>query len=340
MFDRDTTCGDRRTTRRKITRAALAVVFMIALLAMGLAGCGMPGTTGAVTGSGTSTGTASSAETTVDGGESFRILTSFYPMWLATANIAKGVPGVTIENMTEPQTGCLHDYSLTPRDMEAVGEADVLVINGGGMESFMERVAAQYPELQVITASDGIEMLEGEEGVNPHVWVSVTHAMDQVETIAAGLAEADPAHADAYAENAKAYLAQLEALRERMHEKLDPLAGSPIITFHEAFPYFAEEFGLDIVAVIEREPGSEPGPQEIADTIDLVRERSVKALFAEPQYSPKAAETISSETGVTIELLDPVVTGEAEETQLGRYIELMDRNADTLVTALTSVTGP
>lgn len=297
----------------------LAAILALTISAVPLAGC-------------------ANARATADDGD-FRILTSFYPMWLATINVAHDIPGVAVENMTEPQTGCLHDYSLTPRDMEAVGEADVLVINGGGMESFMERIAAQYPELDVVTASEGIAMLPGSgeagEETNPHVWVGVSNAMKQVETIAAALAKADPAHADAYAANAKAYIGELSDLEAEMHAALDPFAGSPIITFHEAFPYFAAEFGLDIVAVIEREPGSEPSPKELADTIALIGDKKVKGLFAEPQYSAKAAETLSNETGIVLDILDPVVTGDADPAQRGRYIELMRANAETLSRALS-----
>ena len=107
-----------------------------------------------------------------------------------------------------------------------------------------------------------------------------------------------------------------------------------IVTFHEAFPYFAQEFNLNIIKVIEREPGSEPSPQELEDIIKDVNKLPAKVLFTEPQYSPTAAETIARETGAHIYALDPIVTGEANEQALDAYINTMKQNVLTLKEAL------
>lgn len=261
------------------------------------------------------------------------IATSFYPMYLATANIAAGVPGVRVTNVTPPVTGCLHDYQLTPQDLRTLAGAEVLVINGGGIESFADKVVAQLPRLIVIDASRGIDLISARHGgVNPHVWVSVSGAMAQARAIAEGLAAADPEHAAAYRANAAAYLAKLDALRQRMHDGLTSARTRDIITFHEAFPYFAREFDLNVVAVIEREPGSEPSAGELAATIDLVRARRITALFAEPQYPAKAAEVIARETGATVHTLDPVSSGPPDS--LDHYIAAMERNLAVLQAAL------
>ena len=119
-----------------------------------------------------------------------------------------------------------------------------------------------------------------------------------------------------------------------MHKDLAPFAGKEIVTFHEAFPYFAKEFNLKIAAVIDREPGTEPTPQELEDTIEIIKKAGIKAVFTEPQYSPGAANTISKETGAKIYTLDPVVTGEANDGAKNAYIETMQKNAATLVKAL------
>ena len=101
---------------------------------------------------------------------------------------------------------------------------------------------------------------------NPHIWVSISNCMKQVRNIADGLIEADPEDAVALEENTQEYLAKLSDLRGRMHEALDDLPNRDIITFHEAFPYFAEEFDLHIVKVVNREPDSQPSAKELADT--------------------------------------------------------------------------
>ena len=267
--------------------------------------------------------------------EPFRIVTSFYPMYVATINITDGVDGVEVYNMTKPQTGCLHDYQLMTEDMKTLEKADAFVINGAGMEDFMDKVTEQQKKLKVIDASRGIELIhDDEEGDNPHVWLSVTDAITQVRNIADQLKEADPAHAAAYEKNAAAYIEKLTSLKSEMHAALDTVPHKDIVTFHEAFPYFAKEFHLNIIAVVEREPGTEPTPAELQATIEQVKKLPVKVLFTEPQYSPSAAETIARETGAKIYTLDPVVTGEANEQAINAYIDTMKKNMETLKTAL------
>lgn len=264
----------------------------------------------------------------------YKIVTSFYPMYIATINITQGIEDVEVVNMTKPQTGCLHDYQLTPEDMKKLEKANAFVVNGAGMEAFLAKAVKQQKDMKIIDASAGIELLKGAEGENPHVWVSVSAAMQQVKNIADQLAAADPQHANQYQANAAAYIAKLEALKKEMHDAVDVLPNKNIVTFHEAFPYFAKEFNLNIVAVIEREPGSEPTPQEIEATIAQVKSLNVKALFAEPQYPAEAAQTIARESGAKVYALDPVVTGEATADAADAYINAMKKNAQVLQQAL------
>ena len=266
--------------------------------------------------------------------EPFRIVTSFYPMYVATINITDGVDGVEVYNMTKPQTGCLHDYQLMTDDMKTLEKADAFVINGAGMEDFMDKVTEQQKKLKVIDASRGIELIHDEEGDNPHVWLSVTDAIAQTRNIADQLKEADPAHAAQYEKNAAAYIEKLTSLKSEMHAALDNVPHKDIVTFHEAFPYFAKEFNLNIIGVVEREPGTEPTPTELQETIEQVNALPSKVLFTEPQYSPAAAETIARETGAKIYTLDPVVTGEANDEAINAYIDTMKKNMETLKTAL------
>ena len=272
------------------------------------------------------------------------ILTTFYPMYVFTQNIASGIEGVTVKNMADQNVGCLHDYQLQTRDMVALESADALVINGGGMERFMDKVVTMRSDLPVVTACEGVTMLpltehahehdeakEDCEEVNAHVWLDPALAVVQVKNIADGLAAADPVNAQAYQENAQAYIARIEALHAEMSAMLEPVKGKRIITFHEAFPYFASAFGIEIAGVIEHEPGEEPGTREIAKICDLVKEMEIKALFVEPQYPQKVAETISRETGAKVYMLDPVVTGDGS---MESYETVMRGNARVLLEAL------
>ena len=258
----------------------------------------------------------------------FRIVTSFYPMYIDAINITKGVDGVEVINMPKPQTGCLHDYQLTTEDMKTLEKADAFIVNGAGMESFLDKVIKQQKNLKVIDASksDEINFLKD--------WLSVTYSIEQVKAITSQLCEADPEHADAYRKNALDYVTKLTALREEMHKELDDLPHKDIVTFHEAFPYLAKEFKLNIISVIEREPGTEPTPHELEETVAKVNALPVKVLFTEPQYSPVAAQTIASETGAKMYELDPVVTGEANEEAMDAYITAMKKNMEVLKEAL------
>ena len=273
------------------------------------------------------------------------IVTSFYPMYILTQNVAAGIDGVTVQNMAEQNVGCLHDYQLQTRDMVTLEGADALVINGGGMEQFMDTVMTLREDLLVIDASEGIEMLpsasehdhddhddhdhEGEV-MNAHVWLDPSLAMVQVRNIAEGLANADPDHADAYRSNAEAYILKLEQLKAEIAEQLAPYAGREIITFHEAFTYFAEAFGLHVAGVIATEPGEEQSTRDIADTCDLVNRLGIRTLFVEPQYPQKAAQTIARETGAGIYTLDPCVSGDGS---MESYENIMRENARVLTEA-------
>ena len=266
----------------------------------------------------------------------FVIVTSFYPIYIEVLNITEGVEGVKVVNMTKPQTGCLHDYQLTTEDLKTLEGADALVVNGAGMESFLDKVTAQQQSLKIIDASrsDNIHLLKEGEEDNPHVWLSVTYAIEQVKAITSQLCEADPEHEKQYRDNAMAYVVKLMDLREEMHGELDSLPHKDIVTFHEAFPYLAKEFRLNIVSVIEREPGTEPAPKELEELIAKVQGLPVKVLFTEPQYSPAAAETIARETGARLYQLDPVVTGESSPEAKDAYIDTMRKNMKVLKEAL------
>ena len=265
-----------------------------------------------------------------------KIVTSFYPIYLDVMNITRGVSGVEVVNLTPPQTGCLHDYQLTPEDMKTLETADIFVVNGLGMESFLDKVVEAQPNLKIINASDSPEIVPiMEDGVpNPHVWTSITYSIQQVKNILRQLSELDPERADKYRMHALDYVDELTTLRDEMHISLTMLPNKDIVTFHEAFPYFAAEFNLNIIAVIEREPGTEPTPQELAETIEKINSLPVKVIFTEPQYSPKAAEAIARETGAQIFELDPIVTGEAKPENLMDYVDRMLANTITLVKAL------
>lgn len=256
----------------------------------------------------------------------FCILTSFYPMYLLTVNVAGGIDGVSVANMAEQSVGCLHDYTLRTGDMRRIHAADVVVVNGAGMEGFMDKVIGDMGK-PVIDASAGIELIcsdahdhdEHDEGegddhdhgdVNAHIWMSPRQAMLQVINIAEGLSAADPAHAEEYQRNAAAYTARLEALDAQVTELLSGVAGARIVTSHPAFEYLARDYGIEIVASLGQEPGEMPRTRDMAELVDTVRDMGISALFVERAYAEKAAEVLARETGIAIYTLDSLTSGD------------------------------
>jgi len=263
----------------------------------------------------------------------FRVVTSFYPLYIMALNITDGVAGVQVDNMAGQQAGCLHDYQLQSKDMKNIEQANVFVINGAGMESFMDKVTSRLPSLKVVDTSAGVELLEDEQGTpNPHLWVSISNYMIQLKNMSEGLCKADPQDAPAFRKNTQVYLEKLSALSEKMHSELDHVPQKNIITFHEAFPYFAQEFGLNIAAVVNREPDSQPSAKELAETIRLIRNVGISAVFAEPQYPKSAANIVAQESGATVYTLDPGVTGENDKNA---YLNAMEQNLSVLKRALS-----
>ncbi len=274
---------------------------------------------------------------------SINILTSFYPTYIMVVNLVDGAEGVSVTNMAENHTGCLHDFQFQSSDMKKIETSDVFIINGAGMESFLDKAIKSNPRMKIIDSSEGIDLIisdhchhdedddHGDICANPHVWVSITNYIKQVENICQGLSTIDPKNKEKYEENAYIYIKKLEDLRENMHLELDDLPNRDIVTFHEAFPYFAREFNLNVVSVISSQPHSEASVKEISENIELVKSKGIKAIFIEPQYSSTSAEAVANETGAKVYVLDSSSSGEVYKDA---YVDTMKKNLTVLKEAL------
>jgi len=204
------------------------------------------------------------------------VVTSFYPIWLLALNLAEGIPELEVRNLAAPDTGCLHDYQLQTGDMKVLAEADLFLVNGAGMESYLDLVFSAFPDLPVSAASDGIPLLyegdalqigesEEEEGeANAHIWLSAANAALMAANMAKAMTAHFPQYQDQIQENLTALTLRLKALHEELKEGLSGLPRRGIITFHEAFPYFASAYGLEVLAVVNREPGETLTPAQLA----------------------------------------------------------------------------
>jgi len=254
---------------------------------------------------------------------------------LPLADFTREVGGdrVTVEALVPPGASP-HTYELLPSQLRSLSRAPLLVLNGVGLEFWADRViaAADNPNLLVVRTSDGLSIIEGdpdEPGGNPHVWLSPRCAMHQVRMIRDGLIKADPAGTAAYEVNARSYLHQLGLLDEEIREQVATFSSRRFIAFHAAWAYLARDYGLDEAGVIEHRPGQEPSPEEIASIVQTVRSIRARAIFAEPQFSPRAAQAIAEETGTHVLFLNPL--GSPPEF---RYLEMMRANLKVMAEAL------
>lgn len=264
--------------------------------------------------------------------QTLTIVTSFYPMYIAALNVIGDTDGVHLQNLSEPQTGCLHDFQLTPEDMKLLSKADVFIINGGGIESFMKDVAKSYPDLTIIEASEGIDLLEDEGEENAHAWMSVATYEEQVNHIAEGLAAADEKHASDYQKHADAYTVKLDALKERQQKVAEKIKGQSVILFHEAYDYVADDYGLDVAYVLDLDEERQVSAGEVADVLAAVRDDHVKYILAEELYGKSMGDTVEKETDAKVIYLDALNRGDYDADS---YIKGMSANIDLIEQYLT-----
>ena len=242
-----------------------------------------------------------------------------------------------------PPGGEVHTFDPGPSDVVRVGDAQLVVINGLGLDDWLAALVtdagSSAPIVGLGEDLPGVDYLagddpDGDEAVNPHLWLDVANARAYVARIAAALAAADPADAAAYEAGAAAYDARLATLDEgiRAATSAVPEANRRVVSFHEAFPYYAAAYGLEIVGTIIEAPGQDPSAGEIATLVDAIRSAGVRAVLTEAQFSPNLAETVAAEAGV------PVVT-DLHHDSLGdppadTYEGMMAWNTDRIVGAL------
>ncbi len=271
----------------------------------------------------------------LDGGD-FRVVTSFYPVYVAAANIMDGVPSVTVENLTENQSGCLHDYALTTEDLKKLSSADLFIVSGLHMESFLEKAMKGLPELSVLDCGEKIEAIKGHDGeINPHYWMNIENAIVQCRAISDQLCEEDPSNAELYRKNARAYEEKLQRLYDEAKERCAPFAGKKMVVFHESFDYFAREFGIEVVSVISNHDGSAPSPKRLADTVEFMKENGIRSVFGEVQFDTHVAETVAREAGGAVYMLDCVTSGSVGEDAKDAYINATLANIAVLEDALS-----
>lgn len=243
--------------------------------------------------------------------------------------------GLTVTQVISDSVSCLHDYSLSVRQMEVLSRSELVLLSGGGLEDFMEDALASAK--QTVDCSEGVALLEADGHAHddhghdhdhdPHIWLSPANAEIMARNICAALVDCYPEHESTMQANLTALLERLEALREYGETTLAELDCRELITFHDGFAYLAQAFDLSILAAMEEESGSEASARDLVELIGLVEEHQLPAVFTEVNGSSAAASVLETETGVAVYTLDLAMGG-------SDYFEAMTHNIDTLKEAL------
>ncbi|HTG41597.1 MAG TPA: metal ABC transporter substrate-binding protein, partial [Methylomirabilota bacterium] len=231
------------------------------------------------------------------------------------------------------------DYEPKPDDARKLSDAKLVVSNGVGLDNFLDRLLAsgtggKTPQLVL---GDGIPTITVEGEANPHFWLDPSLVKQYyVPKIAAKLSDIDPAGKATYDANAAAYSSTLDSLDAELKAKIAtiPEENRKLVTFHDAFPYFARHFGFELVGVILANVGQEPTAGELAALVDKVKSAGVKAVFSEAQFSPKLSQTLAQEAGIT-KVVTTLYNDALGPAPADSYLGLMRWNVDQIVAALT-----
>ncbi len=248
------------------------------------------------------------------------ILATTYPMYYLTARLTEGMD-VTVDVMVAEAVSCLHDYTLTTEQMKKIERADLLVMNGGELEEFMDAALARVPEEDRIVAEEDLD--------DPHFWLSPLCYRDAAENIAGELISRYPAQTAQIESNLSALQAELSELQTELYGLLADLSCRELITFHDGFYWFADAFDLTIAAAVEEEEGAEASAAELREICRLIDSRNIPAIFKERNGPSNAASIISRETGVEVYTLNTMMDGQTD------YFTAMRENAAAVREALS-----
>ena len=267
--------------------------------------------------------------------ENAQVAATTLPVYQFATALCEGT-GITVTRLVTESVSCLHDYSLNVAQVRSVESAQVVILSGAGLESFMDDLLSDANT--VIDSSNGIELLGCESehdhehehhhhDVDSHIWLSPANAKIMASNIYEGLCAQFPQHREAFERNLSTLHGKLDELQAYGEAQLQTLSCRSLLTFHDGFSYLAHAFDLTIVEAIEEESGSEASAQELIHLIELVDQHELPAIFTETNGSTSAAEIIARETGAAIFALDMAMAGDD-------YFEAMYHNIDTIREAL------
>ncbi len=232
----------------------------------------------------------------------------------------------------------VHTYQPTPEDIKVVTKAKIVFYNGVHLEDWLTGTirAVGRSDLITVVLSQGLTLLADSDGdPNPHLWLDVSNAKTYIEKIRDSLSQADPANAGAYAERARVYLTRLDELDAWIRAQVEtiPKERRKLVTFHDAFPYFARGYGFSLQGFLVASPGKEPSARDLAALVARIRGERVPAVFAEKQFNPKAMEVLAKEAGVKV-VTDLYNDSLSSGPEADTYLAMMKHDVAKIVGAL------
>ena len=270
--------------------------------------------------------------------KSLQIVTSFYPMYFFTSQMVGNKADVL--NIT-PSGAEPHDYEPTAQDIAHIETSNLLILNGGKLEPWGEKIKSdlQGKQVTIVTAGEGLANQqieeEGETIQDPHIWLSPPLAKQEIKAILEGLIKVDPQNKDYYTANADTLLQNIDQLDQEYKTGLSSCSQKSFVTSHAAFGYLAKNYGINQIAISGVSPDEEPSSQKLAQIADFAKKNNVKYIFFESLVSPKLSETIANEIGAKTLVLDPIEGISDKDMKAGKnYITIMKDNLTNLRLAL------
>lgn len=274
-----------------------------------------------------------------DSGKS-KVAATIFPIYDITRNIVSDKIDV---DLVLPSGASPHTFEFTPKKLKELQNTETIFTIGHGLDNWINNIENSIGDVKILTVDEGIQLRqsvevfsdepeEGEDGsIDPHYWPTLTNAKIIARNIASEIIALDSENKDFYESNLDNYIQKLEEKDKEFKDKLDGIENKNTVTLHDAWYYFAEEYGINILGTFEPAAGREPTPQYLARLKKTIEENNVRVVFSEPQISTSNLEPFTKDMGLEIFVLDPLG---ADIVGRDSYLGMMEYNIDTIIKAL------
>ncbi|MGL5693409.1 MAG: metal ABC transporter solute-binding protein, Zn/Mn family, partial [Peptostreptococcaceae bacterium] len=281
--------------------------------------------------------------------DKIKVYATIYPIY----DFAKNIGGDKIDlNYIVPPSGEPHDYEISAKMLKDIQNADLLIMNGLGIDGFADNIKAEKNNLNIVVASDGVSKLKYNEELHndvsvknedehehgqydPHVWLNIDNAIKECENIKDALIKADEENKEFYENNFNEYTSKLSEIQENYKKELSNLKNNIILVSHDAYGYLCNEYNLNQISVTGVSPNQEPSMNKIAQISKFAKENNIKYILFDGLVNSRVSQTIADEASIntlTLYSIDGINKDDLKNNQ--NYISLMEKNLETLKTVL------